>query len=320
MRNAVMASDRSDFVALGLMVAYRQTILSQDIMRQNALDGEINRLQNRIAANIPFQIRQLQLMSSQLPTYLAPLNLPTAVVTELVNLWEMPMQVSLSPSQVDVFTGQIAVSNLPQKFDSPIPIAIDNATASDKTLRFRDGSLGNFSAIGKQYLRIYLDFDTYLASLKQTAPGNYTFLNYLAPSQLLEYTTTVPLSSTGANSFTLDPVLNDESLNIRIINMTQVNQGYLYYLCNLITTGDDRGKVELLPFRNQQGLPFTEANWRNGYRLPKSEMQGHWDFIMLSADKPLALPEDHIIEPITDFAKRIVGQRYTFSIASIQVD
>ncbi|OIO61222.1 MAG: hypothetical protein AUJ47_09795 [Candidatus Marinimicrobia bacterium CG1_02_48_14] len=320
MRNAVMASDRSDFVALGLMVAYRQTILSQDIMRQNALDGEINRLQNRIAANIPFQIRQLQLMSSQLPTYLAPLNLPTAVVTELVNLWEMPMQVSLSPSQVDVFTGQIAVNNLPQKFDSPIPIAIDNATASDKTLRFRDGSLGNFSAIGKQYLRIYLDFDTYLASLKQTAPGNYTFLNYLAPSQLLEYTTTVPLSSTGANSFTLDPVLNDESLNIRIINMTQVNQGYLYYLCNLITTGDDRGKVELLPFRNQQGLPFTEANWRNGYRLPKSEMQGHWDFIMLSADKPLALPEDHIIEPITDFAKRIVGQRYTFSIASIQVD
>jgi len=232
----------------------------------------------------------------------------------------MPMQVSLSPSQVDVFTGQIAVNNLPQKFDSPIPIAIDNATASDKTLRFKDGSLGNFSAIGKQYLRIYLDFDTYLASLKQTAPGNYTFLNFLAPSQLLEYTTTVPLSSTGANSFTLDPVLNDESLNIRIINMTQVNQGYLYYLCNLITTGDDRGKVELLPFRNQQGLPFTEANWRNGYRLPKSEMQGHWDFIMLSADKPLALPEDHIIEPITDFAKRIVGQRYTFSIASIQVD
>lgn len=321
LRNAVMVSDKSDFVSLGLLVAYRKTILSQDIIRQNVLDGEINRLQNRIAANVPFQIKRLQAIRSQLPTYLAPLGLPSAVATEMTNLWNIPMQVSLNPSVVDVFTGEIALSNLPEKSGQAMPIAIDNATASDQTVTLKkNGSLGKFSAVGKQYIRIYLDFDKYLSNSKQTVPGTYSYLNYLAPSQLLEYTTTVPLSSTGANNFTLDPVLDDESLNIRIINMTQVNQGYHYYLCNLITTGDDRGKIELLPFRNQQGLPFTESNWRNGYRLPKSEMQGHWDFIMLSSNKPLALPDDHIVEPMTDFARRLAGQRYTFSIASIQVD
>lgn len=320
MRNAIMASEKSDFITLGLLRGYQKTILGQDIMRQNALDGEINRVQARIAANIPFQIKQLRNASSQLTTYLAPLELPADVTSELLKLWQTPLNIGANPVSVDVFDGKITLTNIPQYGGTAFPIAIDNATINDKTVSLKADVLSNFSAIGKQYLRVYLDLDKYLTSTKNITPGSFSYLNSFAPSQLVEYTTTIPLSSTGANNFTLDPVLNDESLNIRIINMTQVNQGYLYYLCNLITTGADRGKVELLPFRNQQGLPFTEANWRNGYRLPKSEMQGHWDFIMLSANKPLPLPDDHIVEPMADFAKRLTGQRYTFSIASIQVD
>lgn len=318
LRNAIMASEKSDLLGLALLKAYRQTVLTSDLMRQNALNTEIERLSLQIAANLPYHNRQLQAVQHDLATYLAPLQLPAAVLTQLRQLWEIPLKIKATPDRVNVFTGKIVLSNLPGMNGQPLPIDIDKTTGLDKSVQFNEqaGELTNFSAIGKQYLRVFIDFSGFLATQGRTG---YEYLNDLAPGQLVEYTTTVPLISRGENSFTLDLQTDDEDLIMRIINISQVNQGYHYYFCNLITSGADRGKIEFLPFRNQQGLPLTEANWRNGYRVPKSDMQGHWDFIMLSSAKPLSIPDEHFIEPIADFAARIAGERYTYAIASIQV-
>ncbi|MCF7796430.1 MAG: hypothetical protein K9N11_10340 [Lentisphaeria bacterium] len=319
LRNAIMAAEKSDLLSLALLNAYRQTVLMNDLMRQNALNTEIERLRKQIATNLPYQVRQLKAVQQELPTYLAPLQLPASVLARLGQLWEIPLQIKVNPARVDVFTGKIVLSNLPKSTNGqPLPVAVDNATALDKSVRFdgKTGELTNFSMIGKQYLRIFVHVSDFLASLGYTG---YEYLNDLAPGQLIEYTTTVPLVSTGDNSFTLDLQTDDEDLIMRIINISKVNQGYHYYFCNLITSGSDRGKIEFLPFRNQQGLPLTEANWRNGYRVPKSDMQGHWDFIMLSSANPLSIPDEHFIEAIADFAERLDGEHYTYAIASIRV-
>ncbi|MCF7802039.1 MAG: hypothetical protein K9N34_08465 [Candidatus Marinimicrobia bacterium] len=318
LRNAIMASEKSELLSLALLKAYRQTVLTNDLMRQNALNNEIERLSKQIATNVPYQVRQLRAVQSELSTYLAPLELAPGLAQQLAQLWQVPLQIKATPDRVDVFAGKITLRNLPQLNGRNLPLAIDNTTTHDKTVRYdhETGTLTNFSAIGKQYLRVYTDFSSFLATQGHTG---YEYLNDLAPGQLIEYTTTVPLVSRGKNSFTMDLSTDDQDLIMRIINMSQVNQGYHYYFCNLITSGADRGKIEYLPFRNQQGLPLTEANWRNGYRVPKSDMQGHWDFIMLSSAKPLSIPNDHFIEPIADFSQRIDGESYTYATASIQV-
>ncbi len=320
LRNALAAYNQSGYVTLGLLEAYRSDILGLDLIRQNALDSEIRRLQGVLATNVPSQIQALRQTRSQLPAYLAPLGLDAKTLNALVNLWNTALVVKVEPNRIDLFKGHLKLSNLPERQGQILPLAIDKQTGNDAAIQFDGHSLTNFSVLGKQYLRLLIDVDQYLQSTRHTRPGQYLYLNALAPSQTLEYTTTLPLEAKGDNRFNLDLSTDDQDLIIRITGVTRLNQGYHYYFCNLLTAGADRGKIELLPFRNSQGLPLTEANWRNGFRTPKSGMQGHWDFIMLASKTALNLPDDHMVEPAEDFARRIAGQFYTYSTASIQVN